>query len=464
MWTITTVDSEFTIWCSDGESILDVSRGGPGESSRLIVDGKGFLDITENNVQAPNPDSEFILVDGDLNMTQVQIPSFPCTIDANGMKLYQSSRRDVADLSVPLHLAITPDEATFTLSTIREVSTSRSRISADSSAVTGKLKPLPHISAADAACFNTMIFSNLVPYACDESDVPGKSHDEIRTLGLRLFPFSPYSFQLAMAIYDWTTASFARMVYVDMFRYSDLLIPGRVGGELLTTCIDHEGLTNAIWTSKWGPFTAQDAQFMASLLMEPAWSRLEVELQLLDVCDDLVRAVEVEGRLLAAAMRSLPRTSTLARPRLFSGQLDMAHLDIQSFGIEFVECPANQGPVCRPLRDTLNTALATYLAVGRTITTKVTWSFTDTVERALHYSNGIILLLDSFDDDESPCVWDSVSYVTPLSNDPKKIEYTAPPGSQFRVLSSEEATYSDRQILVLTLQPIGQEIGACAQR
>ncbi|KAL3487193.1 hypothetical protein BJX62DRAFT_246163 [Aspergillus germanicus] len=429
MWTITTADSESTIWCSDGEHILNVSRGGPGESSRLIVDGKGFLDVTELNMRAPDPDSEYILIDADLNLTEVQIPSSPCgkpltdifskAIDANGLKLYHANRGEAADPPLPLHLKVNPDDATFTLSIISDTPAERSHISADTSAVTGKLKPLPHISAADAAYFDTMIASDLVPYACDESDVPGKSHDEIRALGLRLFPFSPYSFQLAIAIYDWTTASFARMVYVDMFR-------------------------------NWGPFTAQNAQFMASLLMKPAWSRLEVELQLLDVRDDLVCAVEVEDRLLAAAMRSLPRTSTLSRPRLFSGQLDMAHLDIESFGIEFVECPMNQGPVCRPLRETLDTALATYLAVGRTVTTKVTWSFTDTVEHALHYSNGILLILDH----ASPCVWESVSYVTPLSNDPKKIEYTAPPGSRFRVLSSEEATYNERQFLVLTFQPI----------
>jgi hypothetical protein len=112
----------------------------------------------------------------------------------------------------------------------------------------------------------------------------------------------------------------------------------------------------------------------------------------------------------------------------------------------------------------LGTALATYLAVGRTITTKVTWSFTDTVEGALHYSNGILLVLDPFDDDESPpCVWESVSYVTPLSNDLKKIEYTVPLGSQFRVLSSEEATYNERKVLVIALRPIDQKIDPGAQ-
>jgi hypothetical protein len=78
MWSTKTVDSEFTIWCSDGEPILNVSRGGQGESSRLIVDGKGFLDITKLDVKVPDPDSEYILIDGDLNLTEVETPSSPC--------------------------------------------------------------------------------------------------------------------------------------------------------------------------------------------------------------------------------------------------------------------------------------------------------------------------------------------------------------------------------------------------
>ncbi|KAL2847052.1 hypothetical protein BJX68DRAFT_268353 [Aspergillus pseudodeflectus] len=464
MWTITTVDSELMLWCSDGKPILNVARGGSGESTRLIVDRKGFLDITELDVKAPDPGTEYILIDCDLNSTEVQISSPPCAIDANGLKLYQDNKGEPADLLLPLHLEIDPDAATFTLSIISDNQRAGAVISADTTTVKGQLKPLPHISAADAAYFETMMASNIVPFAPDQRGAPGKTQDEIRTLGHRLFPFTPYSFQLAMAIYDWTTASFARMVYVDMFRYTglDIHIPAKDGGKPVTP-IDHEGLTTAIWTSNWGSFTAQNASFMASLLMKPAWSRLEVELQLLHARDDLVRAVEAEDRLLAAAMHSLPRTSTLARPRLFSGQLDMAHLDMESFGIEFVECPANHGPVCRPLRDTLQTALATYLAEGKTITTKVTWSFTDTVEGALHYSNGILLVLDFSTDVASPCVWESVSYVTPLSSDPKKIEYTLPPGSQFRVLSEEDATYNEKRFLVITLQPIYWRIDAGAE-
>lgn len=288
-----------------------------------------------------------------------------------------------------------------------------------------------------------MIATDLIPYA-ESEEYPGKSHEEIRALGKQFFPFTPHSFELAMVVYDWTTPSFARMVFWDMFRYSGLVVEG-------ISPVDYSSLARAIWTSNWGSYTSQNAEFMVSLLMEPAWSQLEVELQLLRVRKKLKNAVEVEDRLLAAAMQSLPRTSTLSKPQLFSGQLDMEHLDMDNFGIEFVQCPANNGPIQQPLKDCLQTALDTYIAKGSTITTKVTWSFTDNLHDAMHYSNGIFLVLNP---SYGSRVWDTASYVTPLSNDPKKIEYTTPPGSRFLVHSVEHADYQDRKLLVLTLCPI----------
>lgn len=316
----------------------------------------------------------------------------------------------------------------------------------------GTLKPLPQIAAADVDYLDSMIAANIIPYA-ESKEYPGKSHDEIGALGKRLFPFTPHSFQLAMVIYDWTTPSFARMVFWDMFRYSGLIVEG-------VTPIDYPGLARAIWTSNWGSYTSQNADFMASLLMKPAWSHLEVELQLLNVRQELQKAVEMEDRLLAAAMQSLPRTSILSKQQLFSGQIDMDHLDMDSFGIEFAECPANNGPIQQPLKDSLETALSTYLVKGKGITTKVTWSFTDNLQDAMHYSNGIVLVLNPSYESR---VWETASYVTPLSNDPKKIEYTTSPGSRFLIQSVEEANYRDRKLLVLTLQPILNPAGTHSQ-
>jgi hypothetical protein len=314
--------------------------------------------------------------------------------------------------------------------------------SASQITVSGVLKPLPQVSGADAAWVDDMIAGNFVPYPKIDG-FPGRSEDEIRAMGRQLFPFSPYNFQLAIVVYDWTTASFARMVLFNMFRYTAIKTRG-------TAPIDQQSIARAIWMSNWDSFTAQDPHFMASFMMKPAWSQLEVELQLLDVREKVEKAVEIENRLLSAAMQSLPRTSITSKPQLFSGQLDMAHLDIENFGISFLECQSNKGPMCQPLKDNLREAISTYLSKGRTITTKVTWSFTDNMEGAMHYSNGILIVVNFSDVSR---VWETASYITPLSVDTKKTEYTFPPGSQFEVQSAEDIVLMKKQVLSIILEP-----------
>jgi len=46
MWRLAEVDCISQLWFSDGNAIKSV-RGGHGVSFRLIVDGQGFLDLTE---------------------------------------------------------------------------------------------------------------------------------------------------------------------------------------------------------------------------------------------------------------------------------------------------------------------------------------------------------------------------------------------------------------------------------
>ena len=311
--------------------------------------------------------------------------------------------------------------------------------------VNGVLKPLPQVSGTDVAFIDSMIAEKYIPYP-DVPDVPGKSEDEIRALGQRLFPFSPYSFQLAMVAYDWTTASFARMVLFKLFQYTSCA----GATKQCPAPLDQYGIANAIWISNWDTFNSQDPDFMRTFMMKPAWCLLEVELQLLSVREKIQRASEVENRLLSAAIQSLPRTSIFSKPQLFSGQPDMTSLDVENFGTSFLECPSNKGPVSKPLKDNLKNTLSTYLAEGKTVTTKAVWSFTDSIEGAIHYSNGILLVANF---SETSCIWDTASYITPLSTDPKKIEYIFMAGSQFEVQSVDEATLMDKEILVITIHP-----------
>lgn len=64
MWFLAAVNSPSTIWCSDGKPISTV-RGGVGDSSRLIIDQQGFLDLTELETIAE--EEPYVFIDEDLN-------------------------------------------------------------------------------------------------------------------------------------------------------------------------------------------------------------------------------------------------------------------------------------------------------------------------------------------------------------------------------------------------------------
>ncbi|KAH7332621.1 hypothetical protein B0J17DRAFT_579982, partial [Rhizoctonia solani] len=172
---------------------------------------------------------------------------------------------------------------------------------------------------------------------------PRKTHNEIKALGSRYFPASPYSFQLAMAIYDWTTASFIRMVIMKTFEYSAV----HVGG--IPPPIDKDSIASVIFSSNWLTFTPDNPDYMRIFLMVPAKSKQEILTQLDIVIPELQYFSAVENRLLAAAAASMPRTPKYSVPLLYSGQPDVHSFGLDHFGIEFTQCPANAGPAGVPL-------------------------------------------------------------------------------------------------------------------
>lgn len=286
-----------------------------------------------------------------------------------------------------------------------------------------------------------MIEDGIIPYQ-NIPVLPGRPMDEITALGKRLFPFTPHSFQLALCIYDWTTASFTRLVLLKIFEYTGLpptpLFP-----------FDRDSVAEMIWASNWPPYTPQDVDYMRSFLMEPASSLEEVHSQLATVGDELHQLSDVQNRLIEAALYSLPRTSILSSPVLFSGQMDISQLGLDHFGIEFLECPLNDGPASRTLVSSFNDAVSSYIAPGHTVTTKTAWSFTDRLEDAVNYANGILLVLHPRDDS---WVWDEPTFITPLSDDPAKNEYVSAPGTRFLVSSVDDAGVLGKEMKLITLQ------------
>lgn len=303
------------------------------------------------------------------------------------------------------------------------------------------LKPLPIVSPDDADFISAMITKGYVPYL-DKRDGREMAAETIKALGLRLFPFSPYSFQLAMCVYDWTTASFARMVFMKIFEYTGMSVD--------PFPLDRDSIAQQIWASNWGPYTPRSESYMRSFLMKPADSLCGVRGQLEDVALALQNFSAVEHRLLSAAAQALPRTSIFEHPRLFSGQVDIQQLGRDHFGIEFLECPLNVGPVGEELVTPFAAALETFVSPGKIITTKMVWSFADSFQDAMHYSNGILLVADA---PEDSAVWDMASYVTELSDDPNKIEYVFMPGTRFKVKSVDNTAVGGKETVVITLQP-----------
>lgn len=407
MWQFQSIEnpSGASLWFSDGEP-LEVPRGGKGVSSRLIVEGQGFLDVTDFQNGFPNgPVMDMVNLNG---------------------QVFNYTPNPSVDLTLSL-----PGNGTFSATQVSKGIT-----------LSGQLKPLPVISAADVNDFNQMIEDNYVPYQ-NIPDAPGKTTAQIAALGLQLFPFTPYSFQLAMAVYDWTTASFTRVVLMKIFEYTSL---GSAPYPL-----DQASIAAAIWESNWGTYTPQNVDYMNSFMMVPANSLQNVQNQLAQVAPALQTFSDVENRLLCAAFQSLPRTSIVSEPQLFSGQVDISQLGTEHFGIEFLQCPLNDGPVGTPLQIPLEVALDTYIQVGQVITSKMVWSFGSSLEEAMQYQNGIVLTANPPND---AWVWNTVSYITALSDDPNKIEYTFAPGSSFEVLAVAQTTVQGKQVWSITLQPL----------
>ncbi|KAM0255937.1 hypothetical protein ACHAQJ_005338 [Trichoderma viride] len=431
MWNLVRILAASRLWFSDGDPIA-ATRGGQGISSRLIVDRLGFLDITEVR------------------------SSESTALDANGATLWLKRHETASHLacpspqnsSYPLSLSLRiDDDGSFALSLVKVPDIIAACYSI-SKQVSGRLKPLPDISIEDVTYINEMISQKFVPYQ-NIPDSPSKTFQEIRALGRQFFPFTPYSFELAMCIYDWTTASFARMVLFKIFQYTDISLRTASHPHPL----DYESLAIKIWQSNFSAYTPQDADYMRTFFMQPAHSLDNLTAQLDEVVDQVYNFSEIENRLLVAAMQSMPRMSLASKPQLFSGQVDIQQLGTEHFGIEFYECPLNSGPVGIELAHSLTDALASYLSVGKTITTKMAWSFTDNIKDAMHYSNGIVLVLNPPSD---AWLWDDVSFITPLSDDPAKIEYVAAPGTEFEMQSVNYANVSGKAVTVIGLGPVSR--------
>ena len=381
---------------SDGNPINAV-RGPEGASFRLIVNGLGFIDITDMGHQPDGPHYWQLVING---------------------HIYWYDGQGAIDLIIHSHgdYSVTGDGNSFS----------------------GNLISLPVVSDSDVRNFDWMFKNKYIPYQ-NIPDEPGKSTDELKKLGLQYFPYSPSSFELAMSVYDWTTADFTRVDFMNIFTYTGVK----------NNPLDLDSIANSIWSADWPPYTPQNKDYMNSFMMVPAKSLQDVQNQLKDKSQALYTNNISESNIIVAALQGMPRTSCIAKPQLFSGQVAISNLGTELFATYFTEMPANNDPSLPPLQMTLTNALNSFIAIGKTITLKSFMSFTDSFEDAQHYSNGIIIIVSPPD---GAINWEKCAFITPLSDGPEKIEYLFQPGTEFEVLDIKKVTVDNKKLVELHLQ------------
>ncbi|KAH8424948.1 uncharacterized protein LDX57_002694 [Aspergillus melleus] len=435
MWRIAEWESKHRLWFSDGEPIdavrpIDNFETRAGLSSRLIVDKLGFLDLTE-------------------------IPSAPTVaLDANG-SVVESALIGSRDTNQPMDLSIqiNKDTRTVTISIIlpEEPCSGDDNeylyIHPRTPSTTILLKPLLNLSSADIKFIKSMIRKSYIPYQNVPPSAGGKDKNTIIRLGKRFFPFTTHGFELAICIYDWTTASFVRNVLFKIFEYTPPLEDLSSTPPSLNP-LDLESIAQQIYNSNWETYTPDNKAYMNSFMMTPASSLSEVTIQLNKIAPEVHRLSDIQNRIMSLAVSSLPRMSVYKRPVVYSGQPDMRQLSLDQFGIGFRETAVNSER--GPLRIDLDLFLREYMVRGKTLTTKAFLSFTDEKSTAMGYSNGLLLIAYP---PRGSAVWEGMSLVTPLAVD-GQIEYTFLPGTRFLVEGVHREMVGGREIVVVELRVV----------
>ena len=400
MWTIqqitVTGGAPSDAYMSDGKPVVGTRRGPEGASFRLYIKGRGMLDITDTGHQT-----------GGYGYWQLVFNNQIYWYDGDGAPVIWIG-----------------SDGFF-------------RVTGNGHTITGRLLPLPEISESDMTILQEMRQKNLIPYSAPLQ--PGqRPYADVEAIAKNYFSFSKYWSELGLTIYDWTTADFFRIIMYHLYRYT------AVAGQPLADT----NIIQGIWTSNWPPYTPRDPYFMASMLMKPSYSVQEVAEQYHRVKSQMRIYMDALMRLTHSAMYAMPRTSTLSKPMLYSGQVDISNLGESAMAVHFRQYPGNAGPVGAPMGMPIDEALQGFMEPGSLLTVKDIISFTDSADDARKYSNGIIIEMSP---PRGVVVWPQCPYITPLSNGSDKTEYTYPPGSQWKITGSRKETHNRKGYTVLSV-------------
>ncbi len=308
--------------------------------------------------------------------------------------------------------------------------------------LSGHLIPLPALNGPIDETFQEMLRLKMVPYQDPPSGDP-KSDTQLQELADQYFPNDPHGFDKAMALYDWTSASFIRQDLFHQLRYTEL------SGQPL----DLATMARVIWGCDYPGYTAKDSNFMHAFLMQPANSEEDVYNQLLTTYQQVSPLAAAEMEIHEQAILSLEPVSAIDYPQLYRGAMPMTGgYNTSDFSPSMFEYPGNWGPEADPLIQTLDDALNGILEPGRIITTKGPWSFSNDLEGAKVWQNGILITCNP---PKGANFWPGSANITPFSLNPNTFEINMPPPTRYRIDSYEWITIKGQRVCNFTMTHLG---------
>lgn len=401
MWTITQIEirpnSPKQVYACDGQPIANQNRDSDSGLCRILIGTWGYLDIVASS---------------------------------NGTTSYLSFNGQPYSYTGTASVTLTIDEAGDYTAQI------------DDSQITGVITPLPALAGPISEAFQEMLNLKMVPYQNPPSGTP-KTPTEIQALADQYYPGDPFGFEKAMTLYDWTSASFIRQDLFHQLRYTGL------SGQPL----DLTTMARVIWGCDYPGYTAKDANFMHAFLMQPATSEEDVYNQLLGTYQQVSPLAAAEMIIQEQAILDLEPVSVSAYPQLYRGAMPMAGgYDTSDFSPSMFEYPGNWGPDDIPLVQSLRDALNGTLETGRIITTKGPWSFSNDLDGAKVWQNGILITCNP---PEGASFWPGSADITAFSLNPDTFEINMPPPNRYRIDSHEWITIQGKPVCHFTMTHLG---------
>jgi len=405
MWTIVSFISPSVtaakIYACDGLPVLNTPREDGPETCRIMIGGLGFIDI-KSTVTGTS--------ESDLKVIQIQNVELHYTGAAN------------------LELSLLPNR--------------RLLVKLGNEAAEVLLSAIPQMEGSNVDRFREMIKQKLVPYQNPPSGTP-KSDADLQILAEKYFPGDSYGFDKAMCLYDWTSASFIRQDVFHQLQYT--------GVEGLP--LDLETMARVIWGCNFPGYTPADPDFMNQFGMTPASSQEEIYNQLLEVQDRIKPLAIAEMNVQIQSLLSLPNPKVADYPQLYRGAMPMSGgYDTSDFSPSMFEYSGNKGPVSEPLIQLFDEALKGILKPGSVITTKGPWSFSNDLEGAKVWQNGILITCLPPKGAE---VWPGCADITAFSLNPGTFEINVAPVTRYRIESYEWITIKDKPVCHFTMTMLG---------